>query len=199
MSSGTRSSTSDGTGGIRYFSDESEDCKEYRRWKLWLSHKFKTLDKLQADARGPYRFTRLSGKPLETVEHVDPAEYQQDGGEQVLLRLLDARFPERGQTDELAEVLNRCFQCARLRAKVFVLGSAEPQIYLIVVNAKVASSCSSEKRSARRCEVAIRISLSAVTRRLLWWMMKIPGCTGRTRQRIRRGWLRRCGAVPCGP
>ena len=31
MSSGTRSSTSDGTGGIRYFSDESEDYKEYRR------------------------------------------------------------------------------------------------------------------------------------------------------------------------
>ena len=101
--------TSDGTGGIRYFSDESEDYKEYRRWKLWLSHKFKTLDKLQADARGPYRFTRLSGTAVETVEHADPAEHQQDGGEQVLLRLLDARFPERDQANELAEVLNEVF------------------------------------------------------------------------------------------
>ena len=78
---------------------ESEDYKEYRRWKLWLSNKFKTLDKLQADARGPYLLTCLSGKALETVEHVDPAEYQTDGGEQVLLRLLDARFPEHDQTD----------------------------------------------------------------------------------------------------
>jgi len=34
---------------------------------------------------------------------------QKDGGEQVLLRLLDARFPERDQTDELAEVLNEVF------------------------------------------------------------------------------------------
>ena len=83
--------------------------KEYRRWKLWLSNKFKTLDKPQSDARGPYLFTCLTGKALETVEHVDPAEYQKDGGEQVLLRLLDARFPERDQTDELAEVLNEVF------------------------------------------------------------------------------------------
>ena len=109
MSSGPSASTGDGTGGIRYFSGESEDFKEYRRWKLWLSNKFKTLDKLQPDARGSYLFTCLTGKALETVEHVDPAEYQKDGGEKVLLRLLDTRFPERDQTDELAEVLNEVF------------------------------------------------------------------------------------------
>ena len=182
---------------------QSEDYKEYRRWKLWLSHKFKTLDKLQADARGPYRFTRLSGKALETVEHVDPAEYQQDGGEQVLLRLLDARFPERDQTDELAEVLNEVFsmrateneilrawvsratdlfdRCERKggvkfpeEARGFVLvkwsGLTEEQQAVVKGH-----ECSSEKRSARRCEVAIRISLSAVARRLLWWMVKILG------------------------
>ena len=96
MSSGPTSSTSDGPGGIRRI---GKTTREYRRWKLWLSNKFKTLDKLQADARGPYLLTCLSGKALETVEHVDPAEYQKDGGEQVLLRLLDARFPEHDQTD----------------------------------------------------------------------------------------------------
>ena len=204
MSSGTTTlSTSDGSGEIRYFSGESEDYKEYRRWKLWLSSKFKTLDKLQADARGPYVFTCLSGKALETVEHVDPAEYQQDGGEQVLLRLLDARFPERDQTDELAEVLNEVFsmratenkilrawvsratdlfdRCERKggvkfpeEARGFVLvkwsGLTEEQQAVVKGH-----ECSSEKRSARRCEVAIRISLSAVARRLLWWMMKILG------------------------
>ena len=109
MASCTSSSTADGTGGVRYFSGESEDYKEYRRWKLWLSNKFKTLDKLQPDARGSYLFTCLTGKALETVEHVDPTEYQKDGGELMLLKLLDARFPERDQTDELAEVLNEVF------------------------------------------------------------------------------------------
>ena len=107
MSSGASSSES--SGRIRYFCGESEDYKEYRRWKLWLSNKFKTLDKLQPDARGPYLFTCLTGKALETVEHVEPSEYQKDGGETVLLKLLDARFPERDQTDELAEVLNEVF------------------------------------------------------------------------------------------
>eukprot|EP00435_Cladocopium_sp_Y103_P001293 s456_g1.t1 len=51
----------------------------------------------------------VTGKALETVEHVDPSEYQKDGGEKVLFKLLDARFPERDQTDELAEVLNDVF------------------------------------------------------------------------------------------
>ena len=84
MSSGASSSES--SGGIRYFSGESEDYKEYRRWKLWLSNKFKTLDKLQPDARGPYLFTCLLGKALETVEHVEPSEYQREGHAQLLSR-----------------------------------------------------------------------------------------------------------------
>ena len=103
------SSSSDGTGAVRYFSGETEDHKEYRRWKLWLLNKFQTLDKLPKEARGSYLFTCLSGKALETVEHVDPKEYQKDDGETVLLRLLEARFPQRDETDELAEVLNEVF------------------------------------------------------------------------------------------
>ena len=107
MSSG--GSATDSTGGTRCFSGESEDYKEYRRWKLWLVNKFQTLDKLPKEARGSYLFTCLTGKALETVEHVDPSEYQKEGGEKVLLKLLDARFPERDQTDELGEVLNEVF------------------------------------------------------------------------------------------
>ena len=72
---------------------------------------------------GPICSHACQVKPFETVEHVDPAEYQKDGGEHVLLRLLDARFPERDQTDELAEVLNEVFSLRategeRLRAWV---------------------------------------------------------------------------------
>ena len=113
MSTGL-SSSSDAPGGIRCFSGESEDYKEYKRWKLWLVNKFQTLDRLPAEARGSYLFTCLTGKALETVEHVDPSEYQKLDGEKVLLKMLDARFPERDETDELGEVLNEVFN---LRAK----------------------------------------------------------------------------------
>ena len=113
MSSG-QSSSSDASGGIRCFSGESEDYKEYRRWKLWLVNKFQTMDKLPKEARGSFLFTCLSGKALETVEHVDPTEYQKADGETVLLKMLDSRFPERDESDELGEVLNEVFN---LRAK----------------------------------------------------------------------------------
>ena len=66
--------SSEAGGSVRCFSGETEDYKEYRRWKLWLVNKFATLDKLPKEARGSYLFTLLKGKALETVEHLDPAE-----------------------------------------------------------------------------------------------------------------------------
>ena len=48
------------------------------------------------------------------MEHLDPSEYQREGGETKLLQLLDQRVPQRDETDELAEVLNEVFS---LRSK----------------------------------------------------------------------------------
>ena len=90
-------------------SGENEDYKEYRRWKLWLSNKLLTLDKLPKEAYGSYMFTCLSGKALEAVEHLDVSEYQKEGGDKVLWKLLDQRFPEKEKSDELAEVLSDVF------------------------------------------------------------------------------------------
>ena len=112
MSSST--SNSDHGGSVRCFSGENEDFKEYRRWKPWLVSKFATLGKLPKEARGSYLFTLLQGKALECVEHLEPSEYQKEGGEKKLLDLLDLRFPQRDETDELAEVLNEVFS---LRSK----------------------------------------------------------------------------------
>ena len=100
MSSST--SNSDHGGSVRCFSGENEDFKEYRRWKLWLVNKFATLDKLPKEARGSYLSTLLQGKALECVEHLEPSEYQKEGGEKKLLDLLDLRFPQRDETDELS-------------------------------------------------------------------------------------------------
>ena len=75
MSNAASGSTAELSGGLRHFSGESEDSKEYKRWKLWISNKLLTLDKLTAEARGPYVFTLLTGKALEAVEHLDPSSY----------------------------------------------------------------------------------------------------------------------------
>ena len=103
------SSNTGDTSSVRGFSGENEDGREYRRWKTWVKNKFLTLDKLPETARGAYIYTLLSGKALEAVEHVDPAEYQKKDGDQVLWNLLDKRFPQLETVDELGEILGEVF------------------------------------------------------------------------------------------
>ena len=59
-------------------------------------------------------FTCLGGKALEAIEHLEPAEYQKEGGDLVILRFFDKRLPEKEKTDEMAEILGEIFS---LRAK----------------------------------------------------------------------------------
>lgn len=108
--SSTGASSLDGPGGsVRCFSGEDEDVKEYRRWKTWVQNKLLTLDKLPKSARGSYIYTLLSGKALETVEHLQAEDYQKEGGEKVLWDLLDARFPQKEASDEMGEILGEVF------------------------------------------------------------------------------------------
>ena len=101
--------TSSDHGGLKYFSGDSEDQKEYRRWKAWVQAKMLTLDKMPKEARGAYVFTLLSGKALECVEHLEPSKYQTADGEKVLFELLDARFPQKEMSDEMSETLTEIF------------------------------------------------------------------------------------------
>ena len=98
-------SAGDSAGPLRYFSGDSEDAQEYRRWRTWVRNKILTLDKLPKTASGPYIYTLLTGKALECVEHLEPSSYQKEGGDAVLLDLLDKRFPDKDKTDELGEML----------------------------------------------------------------------------------------------
>ena len=46
------STSSEGQGGpLRFFSGDSEDTKDYRRWKIWVQNKLLTLDKLPVTAK----------------------------------------------------------------------------------------------------------------------------------------------------
>ena len=96
-------------GSVRYFSGDAEDSKEYKRWKVWAKNKLLTLDKLPESSHGAYIYTLLSGKALEAVEHLEPSTYQKAGGADVLWELLDSRFPQKEQVDELGEVLGEVF------------------------------------------------------------------------------------------
>ncbi|CAK9004412.1 unnamed protein product, partial [Durusdinium trenchii] len=87
------SSSSDG--GYRIFDGEQEGSKEYKRWKVW--------------AKGAYVYTLLQGKALECVEHLDPSDYQKEGGDLVLFNLLDARFPAEEASDEMSEIMTQVF------------------------------------------------------------------------------------------
>ena len=132
MSQSLNSSAND-SGGFKVFTGESEDYKEYKRWKLWISNKIRTLDKLESKNYGSYVFTCLGGKALEAIEHLEPAEYQKEGGDLVILRLLDKRVPEKEKTDEMAEILGEIFS---LRAKE----GESPLSFSTDVSAKLASS-----------------------------------------------------------
>lgn len=77
-------------------------------------NKMLTMDKLGDNARGAFIMTLLSGKAYETVEHVDPKEYQKKDGDQLLWQLLDARFPKLETVDELSQILTEVFS---LRAR----------------------------------------------------------------------------------
>eukprot|EP00435_Cladocopium_sp_Y103_P056621 s837_g19.t1 len=100
---------SDQAGSVRYFSGETEDGKEYKRWKTWCCNKLLTLDKLPKSARGSYIYTLLSGKALEAIEHLEAEAYQCEGGDEKIWKLLDERFPQKEKVDELGEILGEVF------------------------------------------------------------------------------------------
>jgi hypothetical protein len=101
MASSTASAEGQG-GPLRFFSGETEDTKEYRRWKVCARNKFLTLDKLSSTAKGAYIYTLLSGKALECIWSRPSIK-----GEDILWNLLDQRFPQKDKTDELGDALGK--------------------------------------------------------------------------------------------
>ena len=94
----------------KVFSGDQECALEYKRWKTWVSNKLLTLDsKVPTTARGAYVYTLLAGKALDCIEHLEPGDYQKEGGEKVIFDLLDRRFPQKDTSDEMSEVLTSVF------------------------------------------------------------------------------------------
>ena len=99
-----------GDGPPKMFTGDNEDGKEYKRWKTWVKNKLLTLEaKVPAKAHGAYIYTLLGGRALECVEHLEPEDYQVEGGAAKLFALLDERFPQKEASDEMSEVLTAIF------------------------------------------------------------------------------------------
>eukprot|EP00435_Cladocopium_sp_Y103_P025163 s1174_g6.t1 len=88
------------------FNTTSSACSKGRQWR-WSAY---LISKLPQAARGAFVMTLLSGKALECVEHMEMSEYQCEGGDLAIWKLLDARFPSKDKTDELGELLTEVFQ-----------------------------------------------------------------------------------------
>ena len=94
----------EGGPAMKYFSGDDGDHREYRRWKQWVQSKMLTMDKLPKEARGAFIFTLLQGRALEVVEHLDATDYQKEGGDRVILELLDKRWPQKDRRARLRGV-----------------------------------------------------------------------------------------------
>jgi hypothetical protein len=101
---------------LKYFSGGDEvDHREYRRWKQWVINKLK----LPKEARGSFVWTLLQGRALEIVEHLAATDYQKEDGDQVILKLLDERWPQKERSEEMGEHILEIFAvrqwCGRAR------------------------------------------------------------------------------------
>ena len=54
---------------------------------------------LTEKARGPFVYSMLDGYALTAVEHLETAEFAIEGGENLILHMLEARYPDKDPID----------------------------------------------------------------------------------------------------
>ncbi|CAL1155093.1 unnamed protein product [Cladocopium goreaui] len=79
-----------------FFGGVDVDHREYNRWKQWV-----------IKARGSFAWTLLQGRALKVVEHLSDTDYQ--GGDEVISKLLDERWPQKERSDEMGEHISEIF------------------------------------------------------------------------------------------
>ena len=95
---------------LRHFAGGDEvDFREYCRWRQWAINKMNVMDKLPTKARGSFGQNLLQGKAVEIVEHLKEEEYQREGGDLVIFKLLDQRWPQKDRSDEMGEHISEIF------------------------------------------------------------------------------------------
>ena len=101
--------TSDADGGYKRFSPEANG-RDLKRWKTWCLSKMVTMTKLSKEARGPFVYSMWDGDALTAVEHLDFAEFAIYGGENLIFKMLEARYPDKDPIDRAGKALFDVFE-----------------------------------------------------------------------------------------
>ena len=84
---------------------DGEDEAKYAGWKKWAKAKLRvmTLRGLDPAALGSELVTHIvpDSTAWEAIKDIPEAEYEAEGGEEVIFKALDERFPVKNQTDRL--------------------------------------------------------------------------------------------------
>ena len=155
----------EGGHGLKYFSGDDCDHREYARWKQWVKNKMAVMDKLPKEARGSFVWTLLQGRALEIVEHLQEADYQKEGGDHVLFDLLDLRWPQKERTDEIGEHVS----------EVFLLKATEGET--------IRTWCARARECFDRCNRKTGVSFPEEARG--WILLNCSGMTSEQRAVIR--------------
>ena len=106
---------SDERGLKRFSGDDADDAgKQLRKWRNWAEAKMVTMRDLSDKQKGPWIYTLLDGRALESVEHLDLTDLMKEDGASTIWRLLAERFPEKESEDQMGEALGEVFSlCAK--------------------------------------------------------------------------------------
>ena len=95
---------------LKRFNGEDDDPgKQLKRWIQWTRAKMFTMKDLSEAQKGPWLFTLLDGKALESVEHLSFDDLKKDSGAELVIKALQKRFPEKEAHDQMGEALGEVF------------------------------------------------------------------------------------------
>jgi hypothetical protein len=92
----------------RFGGTGSSPNADYAKWRRWL-RAFYIVQRSKgtpSTALGPLTFTLLDDVAERAVRHIDITDLEVDGGEEILLDVLDERYPEPESQDRIGEALN---------------------------------------------------------------------------------------------
>ena len=85
--------------------DGSSGAAEYKEWKRWARAALvvKKVGGLPPEALGPWKYTLLDGQAALALESIDIKDVCTEGGEELVFREPDQRFPDEVAADRMAK------------------------------------------------------------------------------------------------
>ena len=102
--------TSNAEDDFKRFSGAGTNGRDLTRWKTWCLSQMITMTSLTKEVRGPFAHSMLDGDALTAVEHLEFQEFTVDGEEELIFKVLEARFPDTDPIDRTDKALFDLFE-----------------------------------------------------------------------------------------